>query len=122
MCGTWIGSTAATDAALTVEASCLCRASRDMQVKKQDVRQMMIDIDKLESPHVTFDEFVEMVTPRMQGRDTREEIMKVRGGRWWPRGPRCGDAVSKFKVVHLSLSVANLKPRPSGGACSLVSH
>jgi len=48
------------------------------QVKKQEVRQMMIDVDKLDSPVVTFDEFVEMVTPRMSGRDTREEIMKVR--------------------------------------------
>lgn len=47
------------------------------QVKKQDVRQMMVDIDKLESPAVTFDDFVEMVTPRISGRDTREEIMKV---------------------------------------------
>jgi Ca2+-binding EF-hand superfamily protein len=40
---------------------------------------MMIDVDKLDSPVVTFDEFTEMVTPRMSGRDTREEIMKVRG-------------------------------------------
>jgi len=47
------------------------------QVKKQEVRQMMIDIDKLESPTVQFDEFVEMVTPKMTARDTREEIMKV---------------------------------------------
>ena len=47
------------------------------QIKKQDVRQMMIDIDKLDSPSVTFDDFVEMVTPRITGRDTREEIMKV---------------------------------------------
>ena len=48
-----------------------------MQVKKHDVRQMMIDIDKLEAATVTFDDFVEMVTPRITGRDTREEIMKV---------------------------------------------
>ena len=48
------------------------------QVKKQEVRQMMIDIDKLESPTVQFDEFVEMVTPKMTARDTREEIMKVK--------------------------------------------
>ena len=49
-----------------------------MQVKKHDVRQMMVDIDKLEAATVTFDDFVEMVTPRITGRDTREEIMKVR--------------------------------------------
>ena len=38
---------------------------------------MMTDIDKQESPTVLFDEFVEMATPKMQSRDTREEIMKV---------------------------------------------
>ena len=37
----------------------------------------MTDIDKQESPTVLFDEFVEMATPKMQSRDTREEIMKV---------------------------------------------
>mmetsp|Transcript_25 Transcript_25/g.23 ORF Transcript_25/g.23 Transcript_25/m.23 type:complete len:178 (-) Transcript_25:39-572(-) len=47
------------------------------QVKKQEIRQMMTDIDKLESPTVLFDEFVEMVTPRMSSRDAREEIIKV---------------------------------------------
>jgi len=47
------------------------------QVKKQEIRQMMMDIDKVESSTVLFDEFVEMVTPRMMARDTREEIMKV---------------------------------------------
>jgi len=47
------------------------------QIKKQEVRQMMTDIDKLDSPTVNFEEFVEMVTPRMTSRDTREEIMKV---------------------------------------------
>lgn len=47
------------------------------QIKKQDVRQMMVDIDKLEAPAVTFNEFVEMATPRISGRDTHEEIMKV---------------------------------------------
>lgn len=39
---------------------------------------MMADIDKLESPTVLFDEFVEMVTPKMSSRDAREEIIKVR--------------------------------------------
>jgi hypothetical protein len=38
---------------------------------------MMTDIDKLDSPTVNFEEFVEMVTPRMTSRDTREEILKV---------------------------------------------
>jgi centrin-1 len=48
------------------------------QVKKAEIRQMFIDMDKdLSSASVTYDEFVEMVTPRMLNRDAREEIMKV---------------------------------------------
>lgn len=48
------------------------------QVKKAEIRQTFIDMDKdLASATVTFDEFVEMVTPRMLNRDSREEIMKV---------------------------------------------
>lgn len=48
------------------------------QVKKVEIRQMFIDMDKdLSSAMVSYDEFVEMVTPRMQNRDSREEIMKV---------------------------------------------
>ena len=48
------------------------------QVKKAEIRQMFIDMDKdLSSANVTYDEFVEMVTPRMLNRDAREEIMKV---------------------------------------------
>ena len=48
------------------------------QVKKAEIRQMFIDMDKdLSSAIVSFEEFVEMVTPRMLNRDSREEIMKV---------------------------------------------
>ncbi|RYH14441.1 hypothetical protein EON65_33610 [archaeon] len=48
------------------------------QVKKAEIRQLFIDMDKdLSSATVTFDEFVEMVTPRMLNRDSREEILKV---------------------------------------------
>lgn len=48
------------------------------QVKKAEIRQMFVDMDKdLGSATITFDEFVEMVTPRMLSRDSREEIMKV---------------------------------------------
>ena len=48
------------------------------QVKKAEIKQMFIDMDKdLSSASVTYDEFVEMVTPRMLSRDSREEIMKV---------------------------------------------
>ena len=39
---------------------------------------LLADMDKeLSSATVTFDEFIEMVTPRMLNRDSREEIMKV---------------------------------------------
>jgi centrin-1 len=48
------------------------------QVKKAEIRQMFVDMDKdLSSATVNFDEFVEMVTPKMLNRDSREEIMKV---------------------------------------------
>jgi centrin-1 len=48
------------------------------QVKKSEIRQMFVDMDKdLSSATITYDEFVDMVTPRMQNRDSREEIMKV---------------------------------------------
>eukprot|EP01038_Epipyxis_sp_PR26KG_P005164 gene5164-7189_t len=48
------------------------------QVKKAEIRQMFIDMDKdLASATISYDEFVDMVTPRMQNRDSREEIMKV---------------------------------------------
>lgn len=47
-------------------------------VKKTEIKQLFLDLDKdLSSATVTFDEFVEMVTPRMKNRDSREEIMKV---------------------------------------------
>jgi len=46
-------------------------------VKKSELRQMLIDIDKETSASVEFSEFIEMVTPKIQGRDAKEEIMKV---------------------------------------------
>ena len=47
------------------------------QVKKAEIRRMMQDVDKESSAVVPFDDFVEMATPKLQSRDTREEIMKV---------------------------------------------
>ena len=48
------------------------------QVKKAEIRQMFVDMDKdLSSATVTYDEFIEMVSPRMLNRDSREEILKV---------------------------------------------
>ena len=48
------------------------------QVKKSEIRQMFIDMDKdLSAATVSYEEFIEMVTPRMLNRDSRDEIMKV---------------------------------------------
>ncbi|GMH63312.1 hypothetical protein TL16_g03679, partial [Triparma laevis f. inornata] len=47
------------------------------QVKKAEIKQMMGDVDKSEAETVSFDDFIEMCGPKMIGRDTREEIMKV---------------------------------------------
>lgn len=48
------------------------------QVKKTEIRQLFVDMDKdMSSATVSYDEFVDMVTERMRNRDSREEIMKV---------------------------------------------
>lgn len=46
-------------------------------VKKAEIREMMTNIDKETSAVVLYEEFVEMATPKVQARDTKEEIMKV---------------------------------------------
>ncbi|KAF1774881.1 EF-Hand 1, calcium-binding site [Phytophthora cactorum] len=47
------------------------------QVKKSEIRQMIADIDKDESGTINLDEFIEMMTGKMNSRDSREEIMKI---------------------------------------------
>lgn len=48
------------------------------QIKKTEIKQLFIDMDKdMSSANVSFEEFLVMVTPRMLNRDSREEIMKV---------------------------------------------
>ncbi|KAL3674584.1 hypothetical protein V7S43_000531 [Phytophthora oleae] len=47
------------------------------QVKKAEIRQMIADIDKDESGTINLDEFIEMMTGKMNSRDSREEIMKI---------------------------------------------
>jgi centrin-1 len=47
------------------------------QVKKAEIRQMLQDIDKEGTATVTYNEFVEMVTPKVLARDPKEEIMKI---------------------------------------------
>ncbi|TMW64832.1 hypothetical protein Poli38472_008999 [Pythium oligandrum] len=46
-------------------------------VKKAEIRQMVADIDKDESGTIDQDEFIEMMTDKMNARDPREEIMKI---------------------------------------------
>lgn len=48
-------------------------------MKKAEIKTLMADVDKADADHVTLDEFTEMCGPKMQTRDTREEIMKVFG-------------------------------------------
>lgn len=54
-------------------------------MKKAEIRTLLQNIDKETAATITFDEFLEMATPKIQNRDEREEIMKVRGreGCWW---------------------------------------
>ena len=47
------------------------------EVKKEEVRKMIADIDKDDSGTIDFEEFVQMMTAKMGEKDTREEIMKV---------------------------------------------
>jgi len=47
------------------------------QVKKAEIRTLLQNIDKETAATITFDEFLEMATPKVQNRDEREEIMKV---------------------------------------------
>eukprot|EP00949_MAST-11_sp_MAST-11-sp1_P002864 g2864.t1 len=47
------------------------------QVKKKEIMEMIADIDKDGTDSIEFDEFVELMTGRMNSRDSREEVRKV---------------------------------------------
>ncbi len=47
------------------------------QVKKAEVRKMIVDINKEDQGAITFDDFIEIMTGRMGERDSKEEIAKV---------------------------------------------
>ncbi|CEG49057.1 caltractin [Plasmopara halstedii] len=47
------------------------------QVKKAEIHQMIIDIGKDESETINLNEFIELMTGKMNSRDPREEIMKI---------------------------------------------
>eukprot|EP00954_Amorphochlora_amoebiformis_P027848 1388324-Amorphochlora_amoeboformis.AAC.1 len=47
------------------------------QVKKEEVKRMLDDIDKDGNSEITLEEFTKMMSGKMGSRDTREEILKV---------------------------------------------
>lgn len=47
------------------------RALPSVQVKKQEIRGMLTDIDKEGAASVSFNDFVEMVTPKVLARDPK---------------------------------------------------
>lgn len=47
------------------------------ELRKDEVRNMLKDIDKETSGEITLDDFVQMMTGKMGDRDSREEILKV---------------------------------------------
>ena len=47
------------------------------EVKKEELRKMITDIDADGSGHIEFPEFLEMMTGKMGEKDTKEEILKV---------------------------------------------
>ncbi|CAN0000176.1 unnamed protein product [Ascophyllum nodosum] len=46
-------------------------------VKKQEIREMLVDVDKEGAASVSFNDFIQMVTPKILARDPKEEIMKI---------------------------------------------
>ncbi|EQC34748.1 centrin-2, variant [Saprolegnia diclina VS20] len=68
-----------TDGSGSIDARELKAAMRALgfQVKKAEVRKMIADIDKDENGTIEFENFVEMMTSRMNSRDTRDEVMKI---------------------------------------------
>ncbi|OQR92542.1 caltractin [Achlya hypogyna] len=68
-----------TDGSGSIDARELKAAMRALgfQVKKAEVRKMIADIDKDENGTIEFENFVEMMTSRMNSRDTREEVLKI---------------------------------------------
>merc|ERR1712202_97702 len=68
-----------TDGSGTIDAKELKVAMRalGLDAKKDEIRRMINDIDKDGSGTIDFNEFLNMMTARMGGRDSREEIIKV---------------------------------------------
>lgn len=47
------------------------------EVKKQEIRKIMQDLDKNVNEKVNYNEFLSIMTPKMSEKDTREEIIKI---------------------------------------------
>merc|ERR1712060_909990 len=52
-------------------------AALGFEVKKDELKKMIIDIDADGSGHIEFPEFLKMMTGKMGEKDTKEEINKV---------------------------------------------
>ena len=47
------------------------------EVKKQEIKKIMQDLDKSVNEKINYNEFLSIMTPRMGEKDTREEILKI---------------------------------------------
>lgn len=47
------------------------------ELKKEEVKKMLSDIDKAPTEQITYEEFVSLTAHKMPDRDSKEEIMKV---------------------------------------------
>ena len=46
-------------------------------VKKQEIKKIMQDLDKSINEKINYNEFLSVMTPRMSEKDTRDEILKI---------------------------------------------
>jgi centrin-1 len=46
-------------------------------VKKQEIKKIMQDLDKSVNEKINYNEFLSIMTPRMSEKDTRDEILKI---------------------------------------------
>ena len=68
-----------TDDSGTIDMRELKAAMRALgfEVRKEEARKMLTDINKDGTEEVTLDEFITMMAPKMGNRNSKEEIMKV---------------------------------------------
>ncbi|CEP01202.1 EF-hand domain-containing protein [Plasmodiophora brassicae] len=68
-----------TDHSGTIDAKELQAAMRALgfDVKKDEIRRMLSEVDSDGSGEIEFNEFVRLMTGKMSQRDTKEEVMKV---------------------------------------------